>query len=77
VYLWLTFLTAFPMKASLNINTDFVRKSKVYIYAGTAAGPEFGFAEAADNPAERAYGMCQTVVRRVKEGTAQASSRRR
>jgi hypothetical protein len=66
VFLWLTFLTALPVKASLNIRTDFVRKSVVYIYGGDAAGPEFGFAEAADDAAERACGMRQTVVRRVR-----------
>jgi hypothetical protein len=77
VFLWLTFLTAFPIKASLNINTEFVRESVVYVYGGDAAGSQFGFAETADHAAERAYGMRQTVVRRGKEGTVHVFSRRR
>ena len=41
------------------------------------AGPEFRFAEAGENPAERIYAMRQTVVRRVNNKSAGTSPSRR
>ena len=38
------------------------------------AGPEFRFAEAGENAAERTYVMQQTSVRRVRDGTSDARS---
>ena len=44
---------------------------------GTPAGPEFRFAEAGENAAERTYVMRQTVVRRVNNKSSGPSPSRR